>query len=407
MILLFKLALRNLTRNWVRTILNLTMVIGAFTSIILFKGFANEMIDLLEISVTTGHEGHIQIAKAAVWENNLPKHKEDAYVEDHLEIESRLKALPEVMNVSGRGKAFVLLSNGSRTVGAQVLGFDPVVATTVEGSLLIEEGAGFSKKQPFEILMGSGLQKQLQLKVGQTVTVLSQTLAGSINSIEPEVRGVVSTGVTDIDNSTAYIPLAALQKLEGTDRVQRVTLVLNDNVSLKDAIQHIRKIIADRPDLIAKDWRETAVFYQQISSFYGTQNFFVAMILSTLVFFGILNTIGMSVFERTGEIGTMRALGDQRGEILRLLLLEGFLLGLAGAILGTPISALLSRAISSLHIPLLLPGSNRPIPLDFWPTWTNYLEAALIVCGTCLVSSLWPAFKAVRLSIVDALRANS
>jgi putative ABC transport system permease protein len=407
MILLFKMAFRNLIRNRVRTLLNLIMVIGAFVSIILFKGFANSQLTMLEGAVTRGPEGHIQIAKMAAWTGDTPKRAEEAYIENHKEIELRLRSLPQVQETSGRAQAYVLLSNGDHSVGAVAFGIDPKVYPEVKKTMMISEGQEFSKEGVFEILVGGGLQNQLSLKPGQTLTVVSQTLSGSISSIEPEVRGIVKTGIAAIDNTVVYVPLQAMQKLLGTERIEKLAVVLKPNADLSASLRAVKTALKDRPELLAKSWRETAELFQQIVNFYGSQNVLIACVLSILVFFGILNTISMSIFERMGEIGTLRALGDQKSEVVSLLLLEGLLLGAVGAILGVPLSALISLGITALEIPILLPGASMPDPIKLTPHFPDFLMAAAVVIFTSLVASLWPTLRAVRLSIVDALRANS
>jgi putative ABC transport system permease protein len=103
----------------------------------------------------------------------------------------------------------------------------------------------------------------------------------------------------------------------------------------------------------------------------------------------------------------MRALGDQSSEVLSLLLLEGFMLGAIGSLIGIPFASLLSRIVTGLNIPLIIPGASLPLSVHLSPKSGDYVEAAMVLCITCLVSSFWPAFKSVRMNIVDALRANS
>lgn len=407
MLLLFKLALRNLTRNRTRTILNLTMVIGAFSSIVLFKGFSNYMLWSIEEGITKGQIGHIQIATAAMWDRDSLKDKQQAYIADHDQLQKKIAAIPEVALVSGRANVPVLLTNGDKTVGGMASGFDPRVDENVEKALYIAEGKGFSKTNDFEVLVGAGLQTNLQLKIGQTLSVVSQTLAGSMSSLDLEVRGVVNSGFSDIDNSTIYIPLAAAQKLLDTNRVEKMSILLKTGKTLISTMDSVKDLIKDQKDLVAKDWKESTLLFQQLTEFYKVQNRVVEIILSVLVFFGILNTVGMSVYERIGEIGTMRALGDQRGEVLSLILCEGILLGVFGALLGIPFSYVVAVVFSALDIRLVLPGTSLPLLIEIAPVFKDYLGSSFAVVITCFISSVWPAQKALRLSIVDALRANS
>lgn len=88
-------------------------------------------------------------------------------------------------------------------------------------------------------------------------------------------------------------------------------------------------------------------------------------------------------------------------------MLEGFLLGLIGAILAAPISFLISYGFSNLEIAILMPGASKTMPVHITPHIQDYLLSSLIVITTCLIASLWPVRKALHISIVDALRANS
>ncbi len=407
MFLFFKLAFRNLIRNRIRTALNLTMVVGAFCAIVVFRGFSHYMLSLIETSITEGQNGHVQIAKSAIWSEDYPKKMEDAYLENYQTIEKLLVQVPGTKYASARANAYVLLVNGDKSVGAYALGYDPKTEPNIEKILTFVDGSGFSNEARYEILVGTGLQKNLQLKVGQTLSVVSQTLANSMNSLDLEVRGAVKTGMADVDNSTVFIPLHVSQKLLGTHRVERIAVLMDKNGDLERNKTEYKKIIEKFKDVEIKDWKEISPFYTQLTNFYDMQNLVLQIILSILVFFGILNTLGMSIYERIGEIGTLMALGDRVETIMSQLVLEGFLLGLLGAALATPIAHLLCSGISFLEIPILLPGANLAVPVTIQPVLNDYLLSTIIVCLTCFAAIFWPAQRAVRLTIVDALKVNS
>lgn len=409
MSLFFKLALRNLVRNRTRTILNLIMIIGAFTAIIVFRGFAHYMLNSIEISLTESQNGHVQIATPQVWNSDLPKDKESAYLSQHETLEKNLAVLPSVRTVSGRANAYVLLVNGDKSIAAQALGFNPEKEPGIVKWLKFVEGSTFSTGSTgkYEILVTTGLQKNLKLAVGQTVSVVSQTLAGSMSSLDLEVKGIVSSGISDIDNSTVYIPLNVMQKLLGTNRVERVAILLNPDASLQDSLLEIKSKILSEPTLIAKSWKDAVALFRQLVDFYAVQNLLVEIILASLVFFGILNTLGMSIYERIGELGTLRALGDRAETVLFQLVLEGLLLGIIGALIAVPISFLIAYGVSSLEVQILMPGASREMAVHVDPITYDYILSSLVVISTCVIASFWPAQKAMRLTIVEALRANS
>jgi putative ABC transport system permease protein len=115
----------------------------------------------------------------------------------------------------------------------------------------------------------------------------------------------------------------------------------------------------------------------------------------------------MSVLERVGEIGTAMALGVTRGQILRQFLTEGALVGALGGAIGVGIGTVLAYAISAIGIPMPPPpGMGRGYIAEIMVTPRLALEALGLAVATTLAASVYPAWKAARLVIVDALRFN-
>ena len=131
------------------------------------------------------------------------------------------------------------------------------------------------------------------------------------------------------------------------------------------------------------------------------------MIIALIILLSISNTMTMSVMERIGEIGTAMALGVKRTGIMRLFLSEGILLGCIGGLFGLMISVSLANLISNIGIPMPPPpGMARGYTGEILVTWNMTLEALMLAIGTTLVASVYPAWKASRMQIVDALRHN-
>jgi putative ABC transport system permease protein len=133
---------------------------------------------------------------------------------------------------------------------------------------------------------------------------------------------------------------------------------------------------------------------------------FIAVIIGVVVLFTVSNTMGMSVMERTEEIGTTRALGVRRGKIRAQFLLEGAMVGLMGATLGVGLAFFAAAAINASGLTWTPPGDAHPIPLKLYMA-----GAARTIVGVWIVLTLvstaaafFPANRAARLPIVDALR---
>ena len=128
-------------------------------------------------------------------------------------------------------------------------------------------------------------------------------------------------------------------------------------------------------------------------------------VIALIVLISISNTQVMNVQERTTEIGTVMAIGHNRRYVMRLFLLEGLLLGIAGGLLGLAVGAVLARVVSAIGIPMP-PPPGMDVGFSGEILLTPGLAAgtlALAVASTAL-ASLYPAWRASRMVIVDALR---
>jgi putative ABC transport system permease protein len=131
------------------------------------------------------------------------------------------------------------------------------------------------------------------------------------------------------------------------------------------------------------------------------------LIIGLIIVLSISNMLIMNVMERTGEIGTLLAIGLKRKKILQMFATEGFLLGLVGGLAGIAIGYALAELISSIGIPMPPPpGMEEGYTGEIRVTAGLLISAFLIASITTLLAGLYPAWKASRQQIVNALRHN-
>jgi len=153
-----------------------------------------------------------------------------------------------------------------------------------------------------------------------------------------------------------------------------------------------------------KDWSQLATFYHQVVALYNGIFGFIGIVVFAIVIFSVANTIVMSIFERTREIGTMMAIGTTRSSIWRMFLAEGLMIGVIGGVAGLLFGAGISNLINRVHIMLPPPpGYTQGYPLRVMLQPGILITAFLIAVITSTLSSILPALKASRLKIVDAL----
>ena len=188
----------------------------------------------------------------------------------------------------------------------------------------------------------------------------------------------------------SHLWVVALQHTEMTDEVMR-------RLNVKPALKGYEIV----------PWTKLADYYNKTVALFSRQMGVVKSIIALIIILSISNTMTMSVLERTVEIGTAMALGVRRQRILGLFLMEGWLLGVIGGACGVMLGYLAARIISAIGIPMPpAPGMSRGFIAAIMITPTIIWEALLLALMTTLIASIYPAWRASRLVIVDALRHN-
>jgi putative ABC transport system permease protein len=401
-----KIAFRNVFRNGGRTILSILMIAGAVTGLILFRGFAENMLKLLQDVEIEYESGHMQAATHDYWEQT-PGKRQKFFVHDHEKIEAVAIKYPELRSVSSRLSSFGLVSTGDVTISAKALGIDILKESSMFDSLIMVSGQKLSPDSKLECLLGAKLQKQLGVKVGDSITLLGYTVDNVINALDLTVRGIFLTGRDDIDKFVTFVPLKTIQTLLDTQDVENIVVRLHktEDVARMQAIfQKEFSKIDSRIEV--KDWYTLSTFYKSVQSFYKVQNRVFSVILISLVLLGIINTVGMSIYERTGEIGTVRALGESEASVIAQFTLEGFILGMIGYVTGMILAAILAQIVNHSHITMVMPNASVDVPVGIKLVVSAFVEAAFVSVVTATLATWWPSLRASRMSIVEALKRN-
>lgn len=404
--MIFKLAFLNLFRHRARFFLSLMTISGAIASTIVFRGYSHNILDQLRLYGAENQFGHIQIGAAKLWSPTSERIKDQLH-QLAPSVQLKVKEIPGLASASPRLSLQGLISRGDNQFGGRIIGYDPVTETTFASSLRMVEGTHLRDPADLGILLGSGLRDRLKASVGDTVSVVTQTVDGVVNASDLVVRGIFQTTVADIDNQVAFAPLVIAQTLLDTSHVEVWTIRLRDiNATNKVRDQLVIDMKALQPELVVKSWRDLADLYNRTEEFFGIQNMIVQLILSVLTVLAILNTVGMSVYERTGEIGTLRSLGHRRAEIVFQFLLEGFYLSIFGGVFGSIFGIIAVMAINASGLSTALPGASVNVPIRADLVVSAFALAVGMGIAATLLGTVVPAWRASRLSVVDALRRN-
>lgn len=407
-----RLALRNLFRNRRRTVLNLALISGGFIAVVIFKGFAANILESTKWGAVNSQYGHIQIAKSSLWKKNADDSLRDKLLQDPNTLVAKIRGWQGIRSVAPRLSFYGLISNGDRSVAAQIVGIEPNIETQILTDRARVAGHPFPNPITAESIylaaVGEGVATAIGLKPGDNITVIGQTIDGAINAMDASVQMVFRTVIQEIDDTTIYVPLAFAQKLLDSESAERVLIVLEHH-DLVD--RTIAKIVDPAAPVITADqgvrsWRDLARLYNQTEDFFTVQNAVVATIIFSLIFLSTVGAVSMSVSERIGEVGTMRAIGRTRKQALTLFTVEGLLLGLIGATVGGALSIVVGTLLNRAKLPMVIPGATQTIPIhiEFIPSAFAY--AFLAIVSASVFASFFTARRAVKMKIVDCLKHN-
>jgi putative ABC transport system permease protein len=210
------------------------------------------------------------------------------------------------------------------------------------------------------------------------------------------------------DDAALRISVTSAKNLLRVSGAHTWVVLLDKTEDTQNVLAALKKQFSQRSqNLRFTPWNELADFYNKTVALYSRQMNVVEMIIALIIVLSIANTMTRTVLERTGEIGTLMALGHRRRKILRLFLAEGLMLGLAGGLLGISIGWLLATAISFVGIPMPpAPGMSTGFSGEIRLTAGLVTTAFVIAVSTTIMASIYPAWKASRLNVVDALRHN-
>lgn len=385
------------------------MGIGVLISMMvvaLTDGIYSQMRDI----VVTRTLGHVQI------------HHEDYpgrrgmydVVDDAAALVSELEALPSTRAVATRMYGNALLGGKDQTTGAQLIGVEPEREASirqmddkvVEGSFLpdVPEGG---------VLLGVDLAEKLEVGIGDSVVAVTQAADGSLGNELYEVQGFVRLGVPMLDRSTAFLhidDLATLLTLDGAVHELTVLGETDDDASIGVLAGEVKGAVGERA-LMVRTWDEVD---PATASMFGLQT--ISNVISVMFFFsvaaaGVVNTLLMSVFERTRELGMMRALGVRPRELVILVIFESLFIALIATAGGVFFGLLGDLWLVTQGLDLSVDGqgiSNGTMTFD--PVVYGKISVASIVLPVAgvlfcsIAASIWPAWRASRLEPVEAMR---
>jgi len=243
------------------------------------------------------------------------------------------------------------------------------------------------------------------------IELLAASSGGAPNIVRMNVARAEQQGIRDLDLMYVSLPLSLAQRLafgQSAPAASALVVQLKQTAQIPQAKARIEAILKEAgATLEVQDFTVVSPAYNQIVALFSTMFRFVAILMGVVTLFSVTNTVNMAVGERVAEIGTLRAIGLKRRHIRRMFVIEGGLIGLLGAALGVVLGLLIATyGINAAGFSWTPPGRSAPVPIgiDLNGGIDIGLATVVVLSLIACVSSWWPARRAARLEIVEALR---
>ena len=403
---LASLSVRNIFRNGRRTAITVFSIVVGFAAMACFGGFIEFSFEGLRENTIRTQLGHLQIYADGYWEKRVSD-PESVLISEPDEVMERIAKLPGVAAVTPRLSLSGLASTGKTTVNVSVVGVDPEGEEEFSYFETLVAGRPLAPGDPEAGLIGEELRNGLGASIGDWVTVLTSSFDGVVNAVDFRVAGVVRTGSKEYDSVFVKVPIELAQRAKETGEVERIVVLLDDTGDLPELQPRIEAILSAVDHRFeTRRWDELAGFYEAVVALYTGIFTVFAGIVGVVVMFSVANTMTMAVFERTGEIGALRAMGARRSTVVAMFLAEGLGVGLLGAGFGAASSWLIAGAVQiagGIAMPPP-PGMSQGFQAYFQITGEVLRNAFVVTVAATLVSAVYPAFAASRIRIVEALQ---
>ncbi|MES9994286.1 MAG: FtsX-like permease family protein [Candidatus Thiodiazotropha sp.] len=401
-----QLASRNLVRNRRRTLITLLTMIFGIATLTLLSALNDGWLSQMKTNFILSYTGHLQIhATGFEASQNL-----NDRIQQPEEVSKLMQSYPEIVGWTQRIRTSGLASVGSSSAGIQIMATDPEQETWVTSmDQRVTEGSWMRPGMSRDLILGRTVAQNLGAELGDRVILMLQRLNGEMVSDVFYLRGILETGAPQIDMSLALITLnSAQQWLQMGDAVTDI-VIRADSHEDTDTLYRLFTQQLSENEYEVMPWQELDPMVRQWLEFSDAYSFVILLVVIILVIIEILNTMLISLHERQKELGVIAAIGTTRIQIFFMLLLEAVMLIFTGAVLGYLAGSLLVYSLADNGInltrfanafeffymdPVIHPELTRDSAVKI-------LSATLIAA---LLAGLYPAWRATRLSLSQALR---
>lgn len=405
---IIKMSLRNLARNKRRSVFS-ALAISIGTALLLFMSatIRGEMRGSLDLTINL-YTGHLQIHTEDYKDANMSLKHADM-IEAPFDISRKIESIDQVKAVSPRLNASGVMAFKNETIGIQVVGIDPPSPANDIYREGLVEGNFLTADDREGVLIGLPLAENLDLSIGDPITLIVNTSDGNADEQQFTIRGIYTTDTPGYDKVTIFMPIEKAQTITRTENYASLIYILLNNMDDTDAV----KAAIQAPGYVIEDWEEMNKLVVLVEKLSNAMMFFFNLMVLGVTSTVIMNTLLMAVYERTREMGILGALGMKAKQIKSLFLTEATLLAIGGVLVGLLIGVPLVLYYAqvgfffgdmgiSANSGMMIGNSIYP-----YPTFFDVISVSVAALLITIASGYYPASQAAKLEPVDALHSNN
>lgn len=408
---ILKIAWRSIWRNRRRTLISMSAVGIGLVLVILYSSILSSMLGDAKEQLDNVGMGHVEITAQGFRAQHRPT--------DNMQAPDALLdklQLPVGSEVGHRVLARGLVSSAQGSEGVEVQGVDWLREEKLSYHVReIRKGERPAPGDDRGVLIGEKLAQRLKVDVGSKVRMMVQRADGEIGAELYRVRGIFHSMAPAISQHKVFVSESSARTLLGVEDVAHQVVIQLDRADDADKeAARLRTALGPKYEVLS--YGDLVPMMRYIEKISNSILWFAAFFIYGLVGLGILNTMLMSVLERTREFGVLRAIGTRPNRIVAQVLGESFWIGTMGALLGLSAGLALTWYGSS-HPLLNIGGANAGEAIEFGGTALrsaiktkfvpmDALKAASLIYIMSLVTALYPAWKVAKSSPAQALSSH-
>lgn len=336
---------------------------------------------------------------------------------DYSTIVDKLRETTGVTEASPSIEGQALITTNGGASGALVRGVDPALFTKrplIANHIVAGNTADFGEDR---IMIGTRMAQRMGVSAGDSLTLLSPVSKTTVFGSTPRMRAykiaaVFDVGMYEYDNGFVFMPIAAAQGFFRMDDTVSMVEVFIQNPQNPDAMRPSLEAALGNTNVRMSDWRQRNSGFVTALQVERNVMFLILTLIIVVAAFNIISGLIMLVNDKGRDIAILRTMGATRGMVMRIFLLSGASIGVAGTLFGLGLGVLVAHNIENIRqIIQSLSGTelfsaeiyfltHLPSVMD----WNEVMRVVAMALGLSLLATLYPSWRAAKLDPVEALR---